>query len=136
MTRKQLRASGLRTGGQTPVAQILWKHRTASGCAQQRVAFLYDTGKASPKRQATPAQQAAIGKALEARKICPSCQQVKDYCIPLFRGECNDCTEAEGITGQPNATSRGTCPASGQKPNGSRRHDVAHSARHRVPAVL
>ena len=55
MTRRQLRTSGLRPGGQTPVAQILWKHRNASGRTQRRVAFLYDTGKAKPNREATPA---------------------------------------------------------------------------------
>ncbi len=99
MTRRQLRASGLRPGGQQPVAQILWKHPTATGRTQRRVAFLYDTGNAKPKSEATPAQQAAISKALQARKTCPSCQQVKDYCIPLSRGECNDCADqAEGIT--------------------------------------
>ncbi len=55
MTRRQLRASGLRPGGQPPVAQILWKYRNTSGRTQRRVAFLYDTGKAKPNRQATPA---------------------------------------------------------------------------------
>lgn len=98
MTRRQLRASGLRPGGQQPVAQILWKHRT-SGRTQRRVAYLYDTSKAKPKREPTPAQQAAISKALQARKTCPSCQQVQDYCIPQSRGECNTCADlAEGIT--------------------------------------
>ncbi len=54
MTRRQLRASGLRPGGQTPVAQILM-HRNAPGRTQRRVAFLYDTGKAKPNREAAPA---------------------------------------------------------------------------------
>jgi hypothetical protein len=86
-TRRQLRAAGLRPGGQPVVAQILWRHRKT-----QRVAYLYPTAGAKPKRTATPAQRAAIAKALLARRTCPTCQQVKDYFIPRRYGECLDCT--------------------------------------------
>ena len=34
----------------------------------------------------------AIGKALAARRTCPTCGTEKDYYIPLSTGECNDCT--------------------------------------------
>ena len=83
-TVRQLRARGLRPGGQQPVAQILWRHG-------KRVAYLYDIAKALPKRQATPAQQAAITKALRARRTCPTCRVVQPYYIPTRYGECFDC---------------------------------------------
>ena len=86
-TRRQLRADGLRPGGQNPVAQILWRHR-----AQRRVAYLYRREAAKPKRTATLAQLAAISKALTARRTCPACQQVKGYYIPRRTGECLNCT--------------------------------------------
>jgi hypothetical protein len=87
LTMRQLRAKGLRPGGQEVVAQILWRHRK-----QRRVAYLYREDCGKPKRQATSAQLAAIAKALRARRTCPTCGQEKPYCIPLSRGECNDCT--------------------------------------------
>jgi hypothetical protein len=85
-TRRQLRAAGLRPGGQPIAGQILWRHRK-----QRRVAYLYDIAKAKAKRTATPAQQAAIAKALRARRTCPTCRQVKPYYIPRRTGECLDC---------------------------------------------
>jgi hypothetical protein len=87
LTRRQLRARGLRPGGQDIAAQILWRHRR-----NRRVAYLYRADLAKPKRAATPAQLAAIGKALAARQTCPTCGQVKAYCIPRSAGECNDCS--------------------------------------------
>ena len=56
-TARQLRAQGLRPGGQSPTAQILWRRGL-------RVAYLYRADLALPKRQATPAQLAALAKAL------------------------------------------------------------------------
>jgi hypothetical protein len=90
-TRRQLRAANLSPGGHDPIAQILWKHR-----GRRRQAFLYDVDLAVPKRIATPAQLAAIEKALTARKTCPSCPpetSVKDYCIAKSLGECWECHE-------------------------------------------
>ena len=89
LTIRQLRAKGLRPGGQDIAAQILWRHRR-----QRRVAYLYRADYSKPKRQATPAQLAAIAKALRARRICPTCGNEKPYYIPLSRGECNDCADA------------------------------------------
>jgi hypothetical protein len=84
-TRRQLRALGLRPGGQQPIAQILWRRGL-------RVAYLYRADLALPRRQATPAQLAAIAKALCARRTCPACGTEKPYCIPRSLGECLDCT--------------------------------------------
>lgn len=89
LTIRQLRAKGLRPGGQDIAAQILWRHRK-----QRRVAYLYREDHSKPKRQATPAQLMAIAKALQARRTCPTCGNEKPYCIPLSRGECNDCADA------------------------------------------
>ena len=84
-TRRQLAALGLRPGGQSPAAQIIWRRG-------RRIASLYDITKAMPKRQATPAQLAAIGKALTARRTCPTCHRVQAYYIPTRYGECFTCT--------------------------------------------
>ena len=86
-TMRQLRAKGLRPGGQAPAAQIMWRKG-------KRVAYLYHTDRALPKRTATPAQREAIGRALLARRTCPTCRQVRDYYIPRRYGECLDCAPA------------------------------------------
>jgi hypothetical protein len=85
VTLRQLRTRGLRPGGQPVIAQILWRRGL-------RVAYLYRTDLALPRRQATPAQLAAIGKALAARRTCPACGTEKPYCLPRSVGQCNDCT--------------------------------------------
>jgi hypothetical protein len=84
LTRRQLRARGLRPGGQSPIAQILWRRGL-------RVAYLYRADLALPKRQATPAQLTALDRALAARRTCATCGTEKPYCIPRSTGECNDC---------------------------------------------
>lgn len=85
LTARQLRARGLRPGGQDITAQILWRRG-------KRVAYLYREDLALPKRHATAAQLAAISKALRARRTCPTCGAEKPYYIPRSRGECNDCS--------------------------------------------
>src|SRR5258708_29990837 len=84
-TTRQLRARGLRPGGQAPIAQILWRRGL-------RVAYLYRADLALPKRQATPAQRAAIAKALRAPRTCPTCRAEKPYYIPRSFGEFLHCT--------------------------------------------
>jgi hypothetical protein len=88
LTRRQLRARGLRPGGQHITAQIIWKHK-----GKRRVACLYRIELAKPKRTATAAQLAALQAALRARRTCRTCGQERDYYIPRSRGGCNDCTE-------------------------------------------
>lgn len=87
-TVRQLRALGLRPGGQPVAAQVLWR-----GVGGERVAYLYRIDLAKPKRCATPAQREAIGKALAARRTCTTCEKTKPYYIPLSLGECLDCAE-------------------------------------------
>jgi hypothetical protein len=84
-TRRQLRALGLRPAGQDIAGQILWRRG-------KRVAYLYREDLAQPKRTATAAQLAAIGRALRARRICGTCRVEKSYCIPRSLGECLDCS--------------------------------------------
>jgi hypothetical protein len=88
-TARQLRAKGLRPGGQDIAAQILWRKG-------KRVAYLYRIDLAVPKRTATPAQWQAIARALLARRTCPTCTQVKDYYIPRRYGECLTCAPHGG----------------------------------------
>ncbi|MFF5176971.1 RRQRL motif-containing zinc-binding protein [Micromonospora sp. NPDC000316] len=85
-TRRQLRAHGLRPGGQPIAAQILWR-----GVGGTRTAYLYRLDLARTKRTATPAQRRAISAALRARRICPTCGELRDYYIPRSLGECLDC---------------------------------------------
>ncbi len=85
-TARQLRARGLRPGGQPVAAQILWR-----GVGGTRVAYLYRLDLARPKRTATAAQLRAIGAALVARRTCPTCRCVRPYYIPRSLGECLTC---------------------------------------------
>jgi hypothetical protein len=87
-TIRQLKAQGLRPGGQDPVAQIMWR-------GGRRFGLLYRVALAKPKRTAGPAQLAAIAKANRARSTCPECHDVKPYIIPPSLGVCIDCHEGD-----------------------------------------
>ena len=87
-TRRQLAADGLRPGGQEVVAQILWRRWRGVG-----VAYLYDRRRALPKRIPTPAQLAALERALAARRLCPRCGTDRGYVLPRRLGCCLECAE-------------------------------------------
>jgi hypothetical protein len=91
-TRRQLRALGLCPGGRPPVAQVMWRRHGRHG-HRDAVAYLYDLSLARPKRTAGPAVHAALGKAMTARRTCPTCGQVCQYVIPRRYGECLDCAQ-------------------------------------------
>lgn len=95
LTRRQLTAGGLRPGGQPVVAQVLWRSNRYHAHDGIRVAYLYDSRQAKPKRTATSAQLAAIAKACAARRACPRCRQDRGYTIPRSLGACLDC--ADGV---------------------------------------
>nr|WP_202513139.1 RRQRL motif-containing zinc-binding protein [Streptomyces sp. SID3343] len=92
MTRRQLRAKALRPGGQEPVAEIRW-------WGGQRVAYLYDVDRALPVREMTPGRARALAAAMLARRTCPGCRAVRDYCISRRHGLCQPCVDGPGHAG-------------------------------------
>ncbi|MEV8003794.1 RRQRL motif-containing zinc-binding protein [Streptomyces parvus] len=86
-TRRQLRALGLRPGGQDPVVEIqrIRRHKPPL------VAYLYRIDRAKPVRPMTPARAAALAAAMRARRTCPSCHVDAGYCIPRSLGMCVPC---------------------------------------------
>ncbi|MFF5401388.1 RRQRL motif-containing zinc-binding protein [Streptomyces misionensis] len=86
-TRRQLRACGLRPGGQ-PVAAQLERPRRRRG---PLVAYLYLIDLALPVRPMTEARRAALAKANAARRICPACGRDAGYVIPASLGMCTPC---------------------------------------------
>ncbi|MFE9662151.1 RRQRL motif-containing zinc-binding protein [Streptomyces sp. NPDC005955] len=89
-TRRQLRARGLRPGGQDVVAQLERPRRRGRG---PLVAYLYRVDRALPVRPMTPGRRAALAKAMTARCTCPACGQTAGYCIPRSLGACLPCTD-------------------------------------------
>ncbi|WP_018352199.1 RRQRL motif-containing zinc-binding protein [Longispora albida] len=89
-TRRQLRAAGLRPGGQPIAAQVLWR-----GIGGTRAAYLYRLDLALPKRTATAAQLASLGRAMAVRRTCTTCRIERPYCIPRSLGECLSCAEGD-----------------------------------------
>lgn len=97
-TRAQLRERGLRPGGQPPAGQLRWRSRKAHRVGWIREALLYDVGLAVPRRVPTPAQRAALERALAARRHCPRCQRDAGYVLPARLGACLDCATPDEIT--------------------------------------
>ncbi|MFI7274208.1 RRQRL motif-containing zinc-binding protein [Streptomyces sp. NPDC049879] len=87
-TRRQLRARGLRPGGHDPVAMLERPRRRGRPAL---VAHLYRLDLAVPVRPMTPGRWRAVHAALAARRTCPSCRAVREYCIPVSVGVCNVC---------------------------------------------
>ncbi|MCE7081588.1 RRQRL motif-containing zinc-binding protein [Streptomyces sp. ST2-7A] len=87
-TRRQLRAAGLRPGGQEPAAQVMRLRRRGRA---PLVGHLYAIERAKPVRPMTPGRWRAIEAALLARRTCPDCGRVADYCIPTSLGMCVPC---------------------------------------------
>ncbi|MYT30650.1 MULTISPECIES: RRQRL motif-containing zinc-binding protein [unclassified Streptomyces] len=87
-TRRQLRARGLRPGGQPVVAQLERPRRRRGPL----VAYLYRVDLAKPVRPMTPARRAALAKANAARRTCPQCRRDAGYVIPASTGTCALCT--------------------------------------------
>lgn len=94
LTRRQLRAVGLRPGGQDPVALLVFRHHRPY--RRETVAELFSIELATPKRVATPAQRAAIDRALAARRICRAgCGKDVGYYVPTSTHQCWDCLNRE-----------------------------------------
>ncbi|MFG3158516.1 RRQRL motif-containing zinc-binding protein [Streptomyces sp. NPDC048232] len=86
-TRRQLRARGLRPGGQNVAAQVERPRRRRGPL----VAYLYSIEQAKPVRPMTPAKWAALAKANAARRTCPQCHTDAGYVIPPSLGMCTPC---------------------------------------------
>ncbi|WP_406722634.1 hypothetical protein OG968_18475 [Streptomyces althioticus] len=89
--RRQLRALGLRPGGQDVAAQLERPRRRR----EPLVAYLYLIEQAKPIRPMTPAKRAALAKANAARRICPECRRDAGYVIPPSLGMCTPCAFPE-----------------------------------------
>ncbi|MBZ6289746.1 RRQRL motif-containing zinc-binding protein [Streptomyces olivaceus] len=86
-TRRQLRARGLRPGGQDVVATVERPRRRR----EPLVAYLYRIDRAKPVRPMTSARWAALAKANAARRTCPECRRDAGYVIPPSLGMCSAC---------------------------------------------
>ncbi|MFJ4711281.1 RRQRL motif-containing zinc-binding protein [Streptomyces sp. NPDC088785] len=86
-TRRQLRARGLRPGGQDVAAQIERSRRRRGPL----VAYLYRVDQALPVRPMTPARWAALDRANTAKRTCPECRRDAGYIIPVSLGMCVPC---------------------------------------------
>ncbi|MBM7088199.1 hypothetical protein JTP67_06465 [Streptomyces sp. S12] len=86
-TRRQLRALGLRPGGQDVAAQLERPRRRRGPL----VAYLYRVDLAKPVRPMTPARRTALAKANAARRLCPVCGRDAGYVIPTSLGTCVPC---------------------------------------------
>ncbi|MEU2160391.1 RRQRL motif-containing zinc-binding protein [Streptomyces sp. NPDC019208] len=87
-TRRQLRALGLRPGGQGVVAELRRPRRGRGPL----VAYLYRIDRAQPVRPMTRAKWAALDRANAARRICAACRRDAGYVIPPSLGTCAPCT--------------------------------------------
>ncbi|MFD7163121.1 RRQRL motif-containing zinc-binding protein [Streptomyces violascens] len=88
-TRRQLRAQGLRPGGQPVAAQLMRRSRRRK--AGVSIAHLYRVELALPVRPMTSRKWGALALAMLARRTCPECRVVYSYCIPRSLGMCVLC---------------------------------------------
>ncbi len=92
-TRRQLRALGLRLGGQPVAAQVMRSHRGRKPGVQ--VAYLYRVDLAKPVRPMTSRKWGALALAMLARRTCPQCRITYSYCLPTSLGMCVLCAYPE-----------------------------------------
>ncbi|MET9624364.1 RRQRL motif-containing zinc-binding protein [Streptomyces sp. NPDC006464] len=88
-TRRQLRARGLRPGGQPVAAQIMRRNRGRKSGAL--VGYLYRVDLAKPVRPMTSRKWGALALAMLARRTCPQCRTDVGYVIPTSLGTCVPC---------------------------------------------
>jgi len=93
-TRRQLRAMGLRPGGQDPVAVLYFRCRKAG---KQVQANLYLIEQAKPVRPMTPARATALAKAMRARRTCRQCGETGYAELPKPHRVCEPCRYHLGL---------------------------------------
>ncbi|MFF0734101.1 RRQRL motif-containing zinc-binding protein [Streptomyces chartreusis] len=91
-TRRQLRAEGLRPGGQPIAAQAMRMNRRTG---TPGVAYVYRIDRAKPARPMTSRKWGVLALAMLARRICPACRLDVGYCIPRSHGICGMCLTAQ-----------------------------------------
>jgi hypothetical protein len=90
-TKRQLRALGLRPGGQGVQAEVI-RPRYRRG---PLVAYLYRIDLAKPVRPMTSRKWGALALAMLARRTCPVCRLDAGYVIPSSLGMCVTCAYPE-----------------------------------------
>lgn len=93
-TRRQLRAMGLRPGGQDPVAVLYFRCARAG---KKVYADLFLIERALPVRPMTPARQAALDKAMAARRTCRQCGETGWAELPKADRTCEPCRYRAGL---------------------------------------
>lgn len=93
-TRRQLRAMGLRPGGQDPAALLYFRHRASS---RQVLAELFLIERAKPVRPMTPAKRTALAKAMAARRTCRQCDEDAGTELPRDYRVCDPCRYTLGL---------------------------------------
>ena len=88
-TVRQLRGMGLRPGGQDQVGVLMFAHRKPY--RRREFAALYRIDLAKPRRPVSPAQLAALGQAMAARRRCTTCGRDAGYCVPTSTRQCWTC---------------------------------------------
>ncbi|MEU3242038.1 RRQRL motif-containing zinc-binding protein [Streptomyces sp. NPDC006875] len=91
-TRRQLRARGLRPGGQDVAAQL---ERPRHRGRPPLVAYLYRVDLAKPVRPMTAGRWRAHAAMMRARRTCPTCGRDAGYVIPASLGSCVPCAYPE-----------------------------------------
>lgn len=91
-TKRQLRARGMRPGGQPIAAQVMRANRRCGGV---QVAYLYEIRRAKPVRPMTSRKWAALALAMLARRTCPECRTDAGYVIPASLGMCVPCADSD-----------------------------------------
>lgn len=87
-TRRQLRAMGLRPGGQDPVALLYFRYRPAH---KHVFAELFLIERAKSIRPMTDAKQRALAKAMAARRTCRQCGEIALAELPRAHRLCEPC---------------------------------------------
>ncbi|MGW3643140.1 RRQRL motif-containing zinc-binding protein [Streptomyces sp. NPDC005143] len=90
-TRRQLRALGLRPGGQDVAAEVQRPRRRRGPL----VAYLYRIDLALPVRPMTPGRRVALEAAMSAHRTCPNCRRDAGYCVPRALGMCVACSDLD-----------------------------------------
>ncbi|SFK52588.1 hypothetical protein SAMN05421835_12365 [Amycolatopsis sacchari] len=93
-TRRQLRAMGLRPGGQDPAAVLYFRCRKAG---KKVYAELFLIERAKPVRPMTPGRAAALDKAMTARRTCRQCGETGWAELPRAHRTCEACRYSLGL---------------------------------------